>query len=66
MHRRERGSLLWGAVGTLSFLVLVQGYELVANLAVGLPTKLAVGLAVGVAASGLSSVASGWLEARSS
>jgi hypothetical protein len=29
MHRgRAKSALLWGAVGALSFLVLVQGYQL--------------------------------------
>ena len=31
MRRTVKSSLLWGLVGALSFLVLVQGYHLVAS-----------------------------------
>ncbi len=44
MRRRE--SLGWGLVGGLSFLVLAQGFELVAAVRLGLATKAAVALAV--------------------
>jgi hypothetical protein len=40
-------------VGAMSFLVLVQGYELVARLAVGFGAKLGVALLVAVAAASL-------------
>ncbi|WP_415379629.1 hypothetical protein [Halosimplex sp. TS25] len=53
---RTKSSLLWGVVGGLSFLVLVQGYELVADLSVGIGAKLLVALTVAVAAAGLSHV----------
>jgi len=43
---RVRASLLWGLVGLLSFLVLVQGYQLVGGR---LPLSLAAGAAVVVA-----------------
>ena len=39
---RPRDRLAWGLVGGLSFLVLVQGYELAVGLPVGFPTKLGV------------------------
>ena len=46
---RVESSLLWGAVGAFSFLVLVGGYDLLASrLAVGLAARLGVALAVGV------------------
>jgi predicted membrane channel-forming protein YqfA (hemolysin III family) len=53
MSPRTKSSLLWGLVGVLAFLVLVQGYRLV----VGSPRidALAVGgvaLLVGAAAAG--------------
>ena len=45
-----RNSLLWGLVGALSFLVLIQGYELIAGDPVGLGTKFGVAAAVGLGA----------------
>ena len=45
----RRGRLAWGLVGALSFLVLVQGYELAVGLPVGLLPKFAVALGVGAA-----------------
>ena len=41
-----RASLLWGVVGGLAFLVLVQGYELVGGESVTVPAKVGVALAV--------------------
>jgi hypothetical protein len=43
---RRKSSLLWGVVGSLAFLVLVQGYELLADRPVGLVPKAAVALVV--------------------
>ena len=45
-----KSSLLWGVVGGLSFLVLAQGYELLAGLGVGFTVKLAVALVVAAVA----------------
>ncbi|WP_459193549.1 hypothetical protein [Halosimplex sp. J119] len=47
---RARSSLLWGVVGGLSFLVLVQGYELVGDLGVGIGIKIIVALVVAAVA----------------
>jgi len=44
-HTRE--SLLWGVVGALSFLVLVQGYELLTDASVTVGVKAGVALLVG-------------------
>lgn len=44
----RRGRLVWGLVGALSFLVLVQAYELAAGVRVGYAVKLAVAIAVGI------------------
>jgi len=44
MDPRYRSDLLWGAIGALSFLVLIQGYHLASGAFVG------VGLMAGVAA----------------
>jgi hypothetical protein len=51
---RTKSSVLWGVVGALSFLVLVQGYDLLLGLDVGFGPRLGVALAVGVAAGTLS------------
>ncbi|PSP44778.1 hypothetical protein BRC68_01590 [Halobacteriales archaeon QH_6_64_20] len=49
MRPRTKASLLWGIVGTMSFLVLVQGYELVGDPGTGFGVKLGVALLVGAA-----------------
>jgi hypothetical protein len=54
MEPRIKDSLLWGAVGGLAFLVLVQGYELLAGTPVTLGAKFGVAVLVAVAATGLS------------
>jgi hypothetical protein len=51
---RTKSSLLWGLVGALAFLVLVQGYDLLAGLSVGFVARVAVAVVVGSAAAGLS------------
>ncbi|AHG04815.1 hypothetical protein HALDL1_15360 [Halobacterium sp. DL1] len=51
MDARTRGSLLWGLVGALAFLVLAQAYLLVAERGIGFLPTLGVALAVFAAAS---------------
>lgn len=46
MDARRKDSLLWGVVGGLAFLVLVQGYELLADEGVALAVKAGVAAAV--------------------
>jgi len=53
VHPRTKASLLWGLIGAMAFLVLVQGYELVAGLPVGFGAKLGVALLVGTLTIGL-------------
>ena len=48
MDPRTKASLLWGVVGGLAFLVLVQGYERLAGTPVSLSAKAGVAVAVGV------------------
>lgn len=43
MDPRLKASLLWGAVGTLSFLVLLQGYHVVAGEFAGFAVLFGVG-----------------------
>lgn len=50
MDPRTKSSLLRGVVGFLSFLVLIQAFELVTATAVDLWVKAAVAVVVGVAA----------------
>ena len=57
MEPRLKASLLWGLVSLLSFLVLVQGYELVADVWLGFPTKVAIAVLVGCCAVGVTYVA---------
>lgn len=63
-ERRVRASLLWGLVGALAFLVLVQGYELLGGQAVTVGAKAGVAAAVGTAAAGLSYLLEGWMAER--
>jgi hypothetical protein len=49
MESAVKASLLWGLVGALSFLVLVQGYQIVAGEFVGFTILIGVTAAVGVA-----------------
>jgi len=46
MDPRRKDSLLWGIVGGLAFLVLVQGYELVAGESIALTVKAGVAVTV--------------------
>ncbi len=54
MDSRTKSSLLWGVVGGLAFLVLLQGYELLADVRVALGAKFGVALVVLVGATALS------------
>lgn len=49
----DRHDLLWAVVGGLGFLVLVQGYELLADERIAVVVKLSVALGVGVVSVGL-------------
>ncbi|WP_338726853.1 hypothetical protein [Haladaptatus sp. DJG-WS-42] len=57
MHPRTKASLLWGVVGALAFLVLVQGYELLTSQPVDLLVKGGVALLVFVGATVLTNLA---------
>jgi hypothetical protein len=48
MNPRRKSSALWGVVGALSFLVLVQGYRLLLG-PLGVGTAVVAGVAVAVA-----------------
>mgnify|MGYP006293181329 CR=1 FL=1 len=56
MDPRIKSSLLWGLIGGLSFLVLLQGYELVSTERVAWLVKFAVAAAVVAGGAGVSYV----------
>lgn len=49
---RVKSALLWGAVGVLSFLVLVQGYALLVEPLVTITQGVAIAFLVGIGAAG--------------
>jgi len=49
----RKATVLWGVIGGLSFLVLVQGYELVVGTRIEWATKAGIALAVAVVAAAL-------------
>jgi hypothetical protein len=66
MTPRQKSSLLWGLVGALAFLVLVQAYRLFGGqLTVGPAAIAAVALLVGATAAGLTGVLEPRLNGRS-
>ena len=52
MNPRLKASLLWGMIGAFSFLVLVQGYELLWAVRLPFGVKFAVASIVGLAVVG--------------
>lgn len=52
MNPARREALLWGVVGGLAFLVLIQGFELLADRSVAITIKAGVALVVGIGAAG--------------
>lgn len=52
MRPRAKSALLWGAVGALAFLALVQGVALVASPFVSIGRAVAVAALVGLASAG--------------
>lgn len=56
MRPTRKASLLWGLIGGLSFLVLLQGYELLSGERVDWLVKLGVAVLVVITASVVSAV----------
>ncbi|MCU4751038.1 hypothetical protein OB919_03420 [Halobacteria archaeon AArc-curdl1] len=48
MEPRQKSALLWGAVGFMSFLVLVQGYALLREPLVSIMQGFSVAVVVGI------------------
>ena len=59
-----KSSLLWGVVGALCFLVLIQGYELLTDQRISFLVKFAVAVVVGVVAGGSTYAVRGRLPAE--
>ena len=65
MRRRTKSSLLWGAVGALTFLVLAQGYRLgVGPLPTGYLGMIVLGLTIGGTVGTVSYLTEPWLAAK--
>jgi hypothetical protein len=52
MDPAVRSSLLWGLIGALAFLVLVQGYQLLTEEFVGVAVGAGLALLVGIVTAG--------------
>jgi hypothetical protein len=57
MRQHVKNSLLWGIVGALAFLVLLQGYELWTGYRYGPTVKFGATMVVALGATGTSYVA---------
>lgn len=53
MDPTAKSSLLWGVIGALAFLVLLQGYHLASDEFVGIEVIVGVAVLVGVVSGGL-------------
>ncbi|WP_435156088.1 hypothetical protein [Haladaptatus sp. DFWS20] len=62
MNPRVKASLLWGVVGVLAFLVLLQGYELYSGYRYAIGLKVGTTLLVAVGTMLLTYVADGVLD----
>lgn len=62
MNPRVKDALLWGVVGFLTFLVLLQGYELLENVRVDLEIKAGAAVVVFVATTVITYVANGRVD----
>jgi hypothetical protein len=62
VNPRVKSSLLWGLIGVLAFLVLLQGYELYTDYRYTVGVKVGTALVVGVGVPILTYVADGYLD----
>jgi hypothetical protein len=65
MRPERQAALLWGVIGALSFLVLLQGYELLAAQRIDWLVKIGIALVVGAVAGGTTRLLQGRLPAQS-
>jgi hypothetical protein len=61
---RARASLLWGLIGALGFLVLLQGYRLLTGEGVTVAATVGVALLVGLGAGAATYAIEGRLDAK--
>ncbi|MBV0925493.1 hypothetical protein KTS45_14905 [Halomicroarcula limicola] len=66
MDPKLKSSLLWGVVGGLAYLVLIQGYQLFASVPISTPVKFGVALVVAAGAAALTYAAGGGLPGNES
>ncbi|MFB6113795.1 MAG: hypothetical protein ABEJ58_06790 [Halodesulfurarchaeum sp.] len=66
MDSRTKASLLWGLVGTLSFLVLAMAARALFSLSMSVPILLGVAVPVFFGAALLSHVLGRWLDRKRS
>lgn len=59
MNPRVKEAILWGVVGMLTFLVLLQGYELLEDIRVDLTVKVGATFVVGLVTTVVTYLASG-------
>jgi len=65
VRRRTKSSLLWAAIGTLTFLVVIQAYRLlVGSLPTGYLGMITIGLLVGATVGTVSYLAEPRLAAK--
>ncbi len=64
MEPRTKASLLWGLVGALTFLVLLQAYQLATQQFAALGVVVAVTAAVGVGTALAAQTLRPWFQAR--
>ncbi|MCO8242440.1 MULTISPECIES: hypothetical protein [unclassified Haladaptatus] len=62
MNPRVKASLLWGVVGALAFLVLLQGYQLVTGYRYSVPMIVGTTLVVAIGAPIFTYIAHGALD----
>ena len=60
MRAHIKASLLWGVIAALAFLVLVQGYNLLASERISIGVMIGVAILVGIVASVLSQIVETW------
>lgn len=65
MRRHTKSSLLWGAIGALTFLVLAQGYRIVVGpLPTGSLGMVVIGLTIGGTVGTVSYLTEPWLATK--
>lgn len=64
MEPRTKASLLWGLIGALTFLVLLQAYQLATNEFAALDVIISVTVGVGIVTAAGAQLLRPWIQAR--